>query len=140
MATILILQEAPGPLKALQNSLGLWHELLFAHNSNAAMSVLGENEVDLIIARVHLEKTNVFDFIRMVKSNPSSTHIPIICFCGRRTEISRLLDHSLAEAVHVFGAEKYITLDHFCTEDRCDFDDLRREIEEVLNEHSPKLH
>lgn len=132
MAQILILQDAPAPLQALRKSLGLHHDLIFAASSSEAMNVLQSRRVDLIISRVHLEQNSVFEFIKMVKENTQLSNIPFICFCGRRTEVAKTLDHVLAKAAETMGVDRYLVLDHFCAEQDCDFDKLRAEIEDCL--------
>jgi PleD family two-component response regulator len=132
MAIILILQEGPGPLEALRKSLQEAHDLHFVSDLESAMSVLEHEKVNLIISRVHLEQGNVFDFIRHIKTDSRYKHLPLLCFCGKRTELAKTMDRSLAKAVRVFGADGYICLDHFCSGDSCDFEGLRREIESVL--------
>ena len=129
---ILILQESPGPAKALQQSLGSRHELLFVHNEPEAMEVLASQKVDLIIARVHLEKSNVFDFLKEVKGTERYRRIPFICFCGRRTNSARALDSILSRSSKVLGADKYINVEDFCCGERCDYDKLRIAIESCL--------
>lgn len=133
MARILILQEAPAPLQALRKSLGSHHELIFAASSSEATNILQSTQVDLIISRVHLERSSVFEFIKTVKENTQLSDIPFICFCGKRTEAAKTLDHVLAKAAEVMGADKYLVLDHFCADQDCDLDRLRTEIEGCLS-------
>lgn len=132
MARILILEEAPGPLRALRKSLEGRHELEFAADPLSALSIVKHKKIDLIIARMHLEQSNVFEFIRAIKEDNRYKEIPLLCFCGKRSEMAKIMDETLAHATQVFGADKYISLDHFCIEDNCDFESLRREIEAVL--------
>jgi CheY-like chemotaxis protein len=132
MGRILILEEAPGPMQALRKSLQGAHELQFAADPLSAIAVLEHEKIDLIIARVHLEQSNIFEFIRAVKEDNRYKEIPLLCFCGKRSKIARIMDENLAHATELFGADKYISLDHFCMGDSCDFDSLRREIEVVL--------
>ncbi len=133
MATILILQEVPGPLQALRNSLEGKHELIFSSSMTDALESLRKHKVNLIITRVHLEETNVFEFITKVKEDEHLASIPLICFCGKRTAIAKVLGPHLAETVRVFGADKYVDLNNFCSgEDTCDFDRLRQDIEDCL--------
>jgi CheY-like chemotaxis protein len=126
---ILILQEGPAPAKALQQSLGGRHELVFAKTIPQAMSALAEQSIDLIIARVHLEKSNVFDFLKDVKATERYRQIPFICFCGRRTSSARALDPIISRSSKALGAEKYINVEDYCCGEQCDFDKLRIAIE-----------
>lgn len=133
-ARILILQEEPGPARALQNSLGSRHELLFASSEADALRILAEQSVDLIIARVHLEKTNIFDFLKTVKKEPKFHDIPFICFCGRHTHASRVFDPVLARSSEALGADKYISADDFLCGSHYDFDKIRQAVESFLPE------
>jgi len=129
------MQEMPGPLQALRKSLETHHCLFFAKSIDEALSILETNQIDLIISRVHLERASVFEFIKAVKQNPLLSSIPFVCFCGKRTEIAKLLDETLAKAAHMTGADRYLILEQFCSEnDCCDFDRLRREIESCIPE------
>ncbi|MBS1997568.1 MAG: hypothetical protein JSS86_14705 [Cyanobacteria bacterium SZAS LIN-2] len=132
MAQILILQEAPGPLQALRKSLGLRHDLSFATTTNCALEILQNRQVDLIVARVHLEHGSLFEFIKTVKGDPQLCDVPFICFCGIRTLRAKSLDSCLAKVATVLGADKYIILDHFCEAEKCDFERLATEIEDCL--------
>lgn len=134
MARILIFQEHPGELHALRKSLETHHELHFERGIDQALSVLQRRAIDLIIARVHSEQGNVFEFIRTIKRRDCFAEIPLVCFCGRRTPIARKLDPALAKAAETFGADGYICIDPYCSEDTCDFDSLRASIESHLKE------
>jgi CheY-like chemotaxis protein len=132
MARILILQELPGPFRALKTSLEPYHELIFVKNVDEALSVLTTQKIDMIISRVHLEEGSVFEFIRIVKENPQLANLPFICFCGKLSDTAKTLDHALAKAAETLGADKYVSLEHFCSDDDCDYDRLRGEIESCL--------
>lgn len=138
MAKVLIFQEHPGPLLAFQNSLVPYHDLFFASDESEAIIVLKENAIDLIIARVHLEQGNVFEFVRRIKHHASYAHIPLVCFCGQRTQLARQLDASMKKASAAFGADGYICIDRFCSQNNCDFDSLRAAIESILTESKEK--
>ncbi len=136
MAKILIFQERPGQLHAFKNSLVQYHELFFVRDESEAIAILQENAIDLIIARVHLEQGSVFEFVRRIKHDGSYAHIPLLCFCGRRTQLARQLDASMKKASETFGADGYMCIDQFCSEHNCDFDALRKAIESFLMECS----
>ena len=129
---ILILQEYNAPARALQRSLAARHDLVFADNTDKALQVLASGSVDLIIARVHLERSNVFDFLKKVKSTKQYQHIPFICFCGRRTNSARSLDPIISRSSKVLGADKYINVEDYCCGEQCDYDKLRVAIESCL--------
>ncbi|PWT95812.1 MAG: hypothetical protein C5B53_10870 [Candidatus Melainabacteria bacterium] len=129
---ILILQEHVAPAKALQRSLAARHDLIFAQDTEEALRILASQSVDLIIARVHLEKSNVFDFLKKVKGTEQYQHIPFICFCGRRTSSARSLDPIISRSSQVLGADKYINVEDYCCGEQCDYDKLRIAVESCL--------
>jgi CheY-like chemotaxis protein len=131
-ARILILQEQPGPAKALQESLGSRHKLVFAETPEQAMRILREGSIDLIIARVHLEKSNVFDFLKAVKHDAKFHSIPFVCFCGRRSATARALDPILARSSRALGADKYLSVEDFRCGLHYDFDKIREAVESCL--------
>ncbi len=147
MAKILILSEIHGHVRPLWNSLHAYHDLHFANNATAAMKILREQRIDLIIISVHMEQTNVFTFIQEVKGDELVGSIPVLCFSGERTRWSAILDAHLEDTCPVFGAAKYVTMDSFCgaKEDanicencpfaglRCDFNGLRHAMEDMIS-------
>lgn len=133
MANILILQEGTGALEELQRSLAV-HHLLFVPTAEEAMTTLGSGSpVDLIITRVHLEESNPFQFLHLVKGDARYAHIPIVCFSGRLTEQARLLDPTLAQSALVVGADSYVSLEDFCSAEGCDYGALQKAFEAALN-------
>lgn len=134
---ILILQDGMAPAKILQQSLGTRHGLVFANGEDEALRVLASRTVDLIIARVHLETSNVFDFLKKVKSTEQYQHIPFICYCGRRTSSARSLDPIVSKSSEVLGADKYINVEDYCCGEQCDYDKLRIAVESCVANASP---
>lgn len=132
MYRILILQETPGELLELQASLSAYHELIFVRRIDEALEVLGQTAIDLIISRVHLEQACVFEFIKQVKQNPQFCQVPILCFCGKQTAASYLLDSVVSRTTELLGADKYLSLSDFCCDEYLDCEGLRREIESCL--------
>ncbi len=132
MARILILQENPSPFLALQNSLGSDPQLVIVSTVEKAIEILNSEWIDLIISRVHLAKDSIFDFLNRVKGDRCLRHIPFICFCGQLSKHSLLLDPLLTKVGLLSGAERYISLQEFCFEGSCDFESLKRAIEDCL--------
>ena len=132
MANILILQEASGRYQAIRKSLQDNHTLLFAENSQDALALLDEQPIDLIISRVHLERSNVFEFIRAVKMNPKHKNIRFVCFSATRSQLAKVLDATLAHATAVMGADQYLSLDQFCVDGVCNYQAIRNTIETLL--------
>jgi CheY-like chemotaxis protein len=132
MAHILILQEEPAWQAALQRSLKKHHHVLAVNSVQAALNALHERNFDLIISRVHLERNDMFGFLRTVKNDPSLKGLPFICFCGRRTQLSIALDDVLSLSSRTIGADKYISINNYSFGDDCDLDGIRNAIESCL--------
>jgi len=101
------------------------------------MKVLTEQSIDLIIARVHLEKSNVFDFLKSVKVNAKFHHVPFVCFCGKRSETAIALDPILAKSSRALGADKYMSVEDYSCGSEYDFAKIREELEGCLPEQLP---
>jgi PleD family two-component response regulator len=134
MARILILQEEPSPFSALRNSLERDHKVIIVSTVEKAMEMLNSQCIDLIISKVHLAKGSMFDFLNRVKHDEHLRDIPFICFCGKLSQQASMLDPTLAKVGLMIGAEKYISLQQYCSHDSCDFEALKRAIEGCLQE------
>lgn len=132
MARILIFREDPGPLKPLRKALQAHHELVFAEKLPEAMQILRDNSFDLIICRVHMDTANIFDFIKALREDEALAAIPFVCLSSERSQLSKFLDTNLEHAALICGADRYLVLNQFCTGDTCDFEALRKAIEDVL--------
>jgi response regulator RpfG family c-di-GMP phosphodiesterase len=130
---ILILQDEPGAFFALRKSLEGYHELLVVPRVESALSVLQSEHVDLIISRVHLESGSVFEFLENVKENPRFCQIPFVCFCGRVNKYTSRLDALMSKLSLMRGADKYISLEDYCCDGKCDYDALRLVIDELMS-------
>ncbi|HEY9790221.1 MAG TPA: hypothetical protein V6D22_07475 [Candidatus Obscuribacterales bacterium] len=132
MAQILILEEEAGPAMPLRNSLQCHHQLHFVDDSLDAMRLLRTEKIDLIISRVHLDNSNLFEFIKTAKREPSTRNIPFLCFCEEETNAAKFLDGHVEHAAILCGADKYLVLERFRCNNLYDFDVLRRTIEECM--------
>ncbi len=131
-ARILILQESASEFRPLQKSLSGHHELVFVDSVRKAWGVLKTSKPDMIISRVHLQRGDVFDFLRSVRRDPSTAACPVILFSGLLNPRALALDEVLAKSALFLGADKYLKLSDFYTGESFDFSALRQEIEECL--------
>ena len=104
-------------------------ELIHVQTIQQAIPILlaEQSNIDLIISAVHLEYDgSVFDFLRVAKSNPSTSKIPFVFYCARSTKFARSVRDGLQIAARALGADKYITMEIF------DAYELRVEFAECL--------
>lgn len=132
MARILILEDEPSWNASLLRSLKGYHELVVVGSSSAALQILDEQRFDVIITRVHLKNDNVFVFLKDLKANPALAGVPVICFCGVRSRVANISNDALDKATKLYGANAYIALEDFCVGEECDFESIRRSIEEAI--------
>lgn len=133
MARILVYQDSPAQRHVLKKSLESRHQLFFAGSLSKTETLLREISFDLIIIRVHLEKSDVFTVVKSLRNNRLCSQLPIICFCGRRTETARQLDPVLEQATIAAGATGYLCIDTFFAGGELKLEALRDTIENLLN-------
>lgn len=150
MAQILIFQGTGGHFTPLRNSLQHYHSLYFAHSIPDAMKVLHEKEIDLVICSVYDDTTDAFMFLKAVKQDRLSSRTPVLFFSKERTALASALDANIGQSALLCGADKYLTMDSFCGAkqetdacktcpylgERCNYNDLRMAIEEMLGAKS----
>lgn len=134
MARILILQDEPSWRAALRGCLEPKHELLLVENRKIALEALRKESVDLIISRVHLRTDDVFQFLREIKSDIVLARIPVICFCGLRSRMANLTRGAVEAASLTMGADAYLSIEDFCSGEKCDLERMRTAIEVFLVE------
>jgi CheY-like chemotaxis protein len=133
-ARILVLQEEDGPVKEIQECCGVSHELIYIGTSKDALKLMAQEKIDLIISRVHLEKSNIFVFLRLVKTDPKFRHIPFICYSGHRNYLARTLDPILAQSCKALGADRYISVEDYRHGFTYDLNKIKQDIESCLNQ------
>jgi CheY-like chemotaxis protein len=127
-ARLLVLIEHPEPLKTMADSLEQsGHTVLREKDFKGAMEALKSEDVDLIIADVHLQNGgSIFDFMRWVKGDPHMRSIPFVCFSAEPVEVAKYLRDGVRTAARALGAVKYITMEKLIP------DQLRDEIDWLL--------
>ncbi len=103
------------------------HNVVACKNFTRAIGVLREKHIDLIVSDVHLENGgNVFDFLKWVKSNPSTRFTQFVMFSCRPTEMAKYIEDGVRTTARLLGAAMYITMDDF------DSDKFRQQIDSLL--------
>jgi CheY-like chemotaxis protein len=129
-ALVLALHENDGNSHQVAMSLKQsGHGVIMSKNFTEAMGVLESRHVDMIISDVHLQNGgNVFDFLRWVKKNPSTSKTPFVLFSHEPTAMAKYVEDGIKTAARVLGAAMYITMEIF------DSDEFRRRIDSMLPE------
>jgi CheY-like chemotaxis protein len=127
-ARILALLEHPDAMALIVDSLeNFGHVVYKADEFHAAMDILRNHDVDMIIGDVHLQNGgSIFDFLRWVKGDSHMQAVPFVCFSTEPVEVPKYLSDGVRTAARALGAAKYMTMEKF---DRAVF---RSEIEWLL--------
>ncbi len=76
--------------------------------------------MDMIISDIHLQNGgNVFDFLRWVKKNPSTSNTPFIILSVEPTRTAKYLEDGLRTSARLLGVTKYISMETFDSVDFC---------------------
>jgi DNA-binding response OmpR family regulator len=111
------------------------HECTVVGTMDAAQIKLQAEAFDLIVAGLHFDDSQMFEFIREVKKSRKNADKPIICFCSRDTPISRLIHESLENTTKALGAWMYLAEHAYNVYQNPDAE-LRRIMERCLSEES----
>ncbi len=135
MSLVLIADTPEGSVSLLRILDG--HELIVVHTLEAAKAKLDELTFDLIIAAIHFDESHMFELIREVSRHPNNASKPIISFCSRDTEMTRVLHESLSCSTKVLGAWMYLN-EHAYDVYKDPDAELRRIMERCLTEEARK--
>jgi len=107
------------------------HSLTIVRTLDDAKRVLEERRFDMMIATLHFDESRMFEFLRQAQQSLRNASTPVICFCSRKTAMSRLMHDSLQRCTAALGAWMY--LDEHAYRDFKNADaELRRLIERCL--------
>jgi len=83
----------------------------------------------MIISDIHLQNGgNVFDFLRWVKKNPSTTDTPFVLLSVEPSKTAKFIEDGLRTTARLLGATKYILMETF------DSDEFRKQIDVLLGQ------
>lgn len=99
--SILIVEDNVDILQYLSEELGKTYHILKAGNGEAAMNIINEQEVDLILTDVMMPVMDGLQLCKQIKQNLRTSHIPVIILSAK-TDIKEQL-----EGLQV-GADDYI--------------------------------
>lgn len=102
-ATILVADdEAPSRLLIEQVLSSVGYTVLQAENSQRALEVVRENEIDLILMDVRMPVMNGHEAVQQLKTSPKTRQIPIIMLTGLGSSRHKV-------AGFASGADEYVT-------------------------------
>ena len=103
MARILVVDDEQDTVTLLRRILEKeGFEVIEAHNGSEALSKLHESPVDLVILDVMMPGIDGYEVCRQIKSNPETSHIPVIFLSVRSSDIDIIKGLE-------YRAEDYIT-------------------------------
>lgn len=100
--TILLVEDNEELLQLMVKLLGREYNVCTAENGKEAISVLDNEEIDIIVSDVMMPMMDGIEFCKYVKNKLEISHIPVILLTAKNKEEDR------AEAYEV-GADAYIT-------------------------------
>lgn len=133
MARIMVLQDEDSWNAALRRCLSAHHSLVVIESSDAAIELLRQRNFDLVISRVHFKTQDVFHFLRTIKGDPFLAKIPVVCFCGLRSELAKVAHDSVELACRTLGADDYLSIEEFCDGEECNLEAMREAIESIIH-------
>ena len=78
-ATVLVVDDSESNIKLLQGKLiNEYYTVLTANNGIQALKSLEENKVDIVLLDVMMPEMDGFETCKKIKSNPETTHIPVV--------------------------------------------------------------
>jgi hypothetical protein len=143
MAHILVADTSEGAA-SLQRILEPAHELTIVSTMADALKTLKKNSFDLLIVGVRFDESRMFDFISAMRAvgigNKAAEPIvgfeknadrPIICFCARDTEMTRIMHDSIDFTSKALGAWIYLNQHEYNLKGDPD-SEIRRVLERCL--------
>jgi CheY-like chemotaxis protein len=105
-------------------------DVIACQTFSEAIAVLKrEPKIEMIISDVHLQNGGtVFDFLRWLKTNGTSSSTSLVLFSFRPTALAQYLEDGVRISARLLGVKKYITMQTFDSELFC------KEIRLVLSE------
>ncbi len=91
--SILIVDDSAVTRKVLRKTIGMSnvpiHEIFEADNGNAALDILSDHSVDLVLADVNMPEMNGMEMTAAILANPATRDIPVVII-STHTEDARI--------------------------------------------------
>lgn len=90
-ARILIVDDTPASVKVLAAKLaGEFYDVMTARDGSAALTSVAEDSPDLVLLDVMMPGMDGFEVCRRIKSNPRTTHIPVVMVTALSDRLDRV--------------------------------------------------
>ena len=99
---ILLVEDNIELLMLMQTLLGLKYYVRAAKNGMEALEIIQSEDLDLIISDVMMPEMDGYELTKRVKSNPDTSHLPIVLLTAKTQEDDR-------KQSMLIGADDYIT-------------------------------
>ena len=99
---LLIVEDNVELLMLMQQLLSQKYRVQTASNGQEALTIIGREELDLIVSDVMMPFMDGYELTRRVKGDPNTSHLPIILLTAKTQEEDR-------EEALLIGADDYIT-------------------------------
>jgi len=134
VSRILIADEPKGAVTLERILQG--HNCTVVTTMAEAETTLKAEAFDLIVAGLHFDDSHMFELVREIRKSRNNNK-PIICFCSRDTQMSRLMHESLETSTKALGAWMYLAEHAYNVYQNPDAE-LRRVMERCFTEESRK--
>lgn len=101
-AKILIVEDNLDMMLFIEGILQKNYEIITAENGKIGLEIAQNNDLDLIISDVMMPEMNGFEMCQQLKSNFTTSHLPIILLTAKTKELHELKGYEI-------GADDYIT-------------------------------
>lgn len=135
MARILI-ADTPQSVVSLKVILE-GHDLVTANTIEAALDNLQKETFDLVVVGIHFDDSQMFELMRQVQTSSNNAEKPIISFCARDTEMTRVIHESIEVACKAAGAWMYLDAHSYNVYKEPE-EELRRVMDRCLSEEARK--
>jgi hypothetical protein len=93
------------------------HELLIAHNIDAAKAILGNEEVGLVFVGARFDESRMFELLEFIRQHVEHRKIPIVAGIIIPTTMSDDTIKGLGHASKIYGASVFVNLNDFPDDD-----------------------
>lgn len=81
--SVLVVEDNRELRQTINEDLSPWYDIFTAPNGSAAMDIIEDKEVDVVVSDVMMPVMNGFDLCRMIKGNLAYSHIPVILLTAK---------------------------------------------------------
>lgn len=88
--TILVVEDNPGLLKLVSDSLGRWYNVLSAACGEDALKLLESGDVTIVVSDVMMPGISGIELCQQIRSDINTSHIPVILLTAKTTVESKV--------------------------------------------------